>query len=183
MNIPIDVGVRGKLTTVTLTRLTNIATARLGTKVSSFHKMSHHFSFQLGDRGAIFLASCTRRPTRVERDVRSIQRLCHSHGVVTVFRPRLCSHAESFCGRFTRDLSLTSRILLASVCPTHRGPVPKIADRLICSGVTSNIRGRLYEGRRISRCVHHSSTSIFILLKTKSLRSSTPLVARVLEGQ
>lgn len=180
LNIPIDVGVRGNITTVTLTRLDNTASRRVGRNVTDFHKISHHFSFGLGGSQVMFLDSCTRRPTRVTRDIGSIHRLCRSGGVAIVFRPRLCAHAHSFCHSFTSDLSLSSRIVLARVCPTHRRPVPNIADRLVCSGLHPNVRGYVYEGRSILDLLTRGRARMLMILKTNSLSGCTPRVARLL---
>ncbi len=184
LNIPLDIGVSGNITTVTVTHLTNIDSRRLHTNVSDFEKIRQHFSFGLGDSLGICLDSCTRRPTRVHRDTLSVHRLCIKHGIATVFRPRLCSHARSFCQRFTRDLSLFSRIVLASVCPTHRTPVPNIADTLVCSGLTPRIRGRVVNGSSMLTTIRTQGDRLRVLiaLNTNSVRGCTSSVIGVLGG-
>lgn len=182
LNIPIDVGVRGKMTTVTLTRVDKLASRRVGENVTDFHKMSHHFSFGVGGSGIIFLDSCTRRPSRVGRDVLSVHTLCQSGGLATIFRPRLCAHAHSFCGSFTSDLSLLSRIVLMSVCPTHRRPVPNIADGLVCSRLHPNVRGDVYGGRRVLSMLDGGSVRMLVALNTNSVSGCMPRVYKLLGG-
>lgn len=179
---PIPVGVAGNITTVTVTRLGNYATSRLHGKVGACKNISHHFSFGVGGSGLMFLSSCTRRPGRVCRDTGDVHRLCGSHGVATVFRPRLCAHAHSFCGSFTGDLDLLSRIVLYSVCPTHRRPVPKIASGLVCSGLGPNMRGDVVRGRSMLNLIGDHSFSMLIILKTNSLSGCIPRVAGVLRS-
>lgn len=183
LKMPIFIGVRGNVTTVTLTRVKNTAARRVGTTVPRFEKISHHFSFGVGGSRVIFLDSCTRRPRRVQRDMDSVHGLCPGQGVATIFRPRLCAHAHSFCRSFTRDLSLLSRIVLLSVCPTQRTPVPKMDDRLVCSGLHPNVRGDVYSGRRVVRMLGGGGLSMLVALKTKSVSGCIPRVCRLLGSE
>lgn len=183
LKMPMDVGVRGNITTVTLTRLGKIAPRRVGRKVTDFQNISHQFSFGVGGGQVMFLDSCTRRPSRVGRDIVSVHRLCQSGGVATIFRPRLCAHAHSFCGSFTSDLSLLSRIVLMSVCPTHRRPVPKMDDQLVCSGLHPNVRGDVYGGRRVLSMLGTGRVRMLVALKTKSVSGCIPNVYSLLSQE
>ncbi len=177
LNIPILVGIRGTITTVTLNCLGNIAPSRLQTTVRSFDNVHHHFSFRCHSRGLIIISSCTRRFMRLRTSLHSLGTLCTGHGSIIIFRPRLCDHARSFCHRFTRTLSLTRRIILMRVCPTHRRPVPNIASRVVCSLVASPI-GELAAGRRLISALHRLSFSILLAIKTKSVSACVPHLVR-----
>ncbi len=152
---------------------------RLAEALASFKGVQRRFSYQIKEKGFVFIDDYAHHPAEIDAVYQAIREMHPGQKITVIFQPHLFSRTKDFADEFATSLSRFDEIMLMEIYPAREEPMEGVTSSWLLDKI-ENPNKKLVDKSALLNEIKNCKTGVLVTLGAGDIGMEVPKIKKEL---